>query len=231
MGLFSLSAEVLRRPLSRQHFCCKDWLRWPHFTPDTGHQTREGQQAGLVESGAQGGVASKGLSKPQTLWCCFSRTQVLRTLSGCRTSPLLLAGPWEPQGTGAARPKEPGGGSRCAHLGGPPLWLLPASPLGSSLAPCSQPPSRLSSSSPPPAPRPGISSGDALVRIQATDWGSQSVLASSSVSLLSSVPLTDFCESWNSGAVKLLVQSPGILFWSYLVGDSLWDLRQVQIPS
>ena len=33
MGLFSLSTEVLRRPLSRQNFCCKDLLRWPHFTP------------------------------------------------------------------------------------------------------------------------------------------------------------------------------------------------------
>lgn len=198
-GLFSPSAEVLRRPLSRQHFCCKDWLRWPHFTPDTGHQTREGQQAGLAESGAQGGVASKGLSKLQTLWCCFARTQVLRTLSGCRTSPLLLAGPWEPQGTGAGSPKEPGGRQQVCTPRGPPLWLLSASPLGSSLAPWSQPPSRLSSSSPLPAPRPSISSSDALVRIQATNWESPSVLAPSCLSLLSSVPLTDLCESWNSG--------------------------------
>ena len=130
MGLFSLSAEVLRRPLFRQHFCCKDWLRWPHFTPDTGHQTREGQQAGLVESGAQGGVASKGLSKPQTLWCCFARTQVLRTLSGCRTSPLLLAGPWEPQGTGAGRPKEPGGGQQVCPPRGPTTLAPPCFSTG-----------------------------------------------------------------------------------------------------
>ena len=51
--------------------------------PDTGHPTGRRQQAGLAESGAQGGVASKGLSKPQILWCCLVRTQVLRMLSGC----------------------------------------------------------------------------------------------------------------------------------------------------
>lgn len=171
MGLFSLSTEVLRRPLSRQNFCCKDLLRWPHFTPTLAIRRGRKQQAGLAESGAQGGVASKGLSKPQILWCCLVRTQVLRTLSGCRTSLLLLAGPWEPQGTGGGSPKEPGGGQQVCTRGGPPLWPLPAFPWGSSLASWSQPPSRLSLSSPSSAPRPVSHQVMLLLGSKLQTWG------------------------------------------------------------
>lgn len=120
------------------------------------------------------------------------------------------------------------GDSGCTFRGGPTTLAPPAFPWGSGLASWSQPPSRLSLSS-LHQHRGLVSSSGALVRIQATNGVTVSS-SPSSLPLVSSVPLTDFCESWNSGSSETAGTEPRSLFWSYLVGDSLWELRQVGFP-
>ena len=158
-------------------------------------------------------------------------------------TPCCKQGPREPQGTEGACPKEPGGGQQvCTAPLAPPCTLRGApaqdfwTPLTVHSTGFQLAPSRAELVFPSPSTA-AVSHQVAPLspKVQAANWESLSVLPPNSLPLFSSKPLREFCmrilELWWQGSAeeKTLVQSPGTLFWSQPVTDSLRDLEHVLI--